>query len=325
VFVDPDGRCAVTPQGIPFCPPVAPGAGTTGTVSQFGSEENKRAARAAKGFVAGAVDGAKRFFAAMRDGRLQISCVGIRHCTATEVPADQSRVAESDSSLDPESHAGDTPRPRLPSKTELIPPTVDTSPTPTPAQESKPTVLIFPVPEKIGPDNTTSPAVPNGPTIMLNEGHGSSDEEFRGRVADVRGRLPSRIKGSGNVAVADIEIQGEASTSAATSRIDFPTQQQRNRGVVGLGTGNFGTHEVRDVSGRLVDAAGDAEAKILDNLADKLGNDTAARGKVTIFTELPACESCRGVKEQFEKRYPNIKVEIRDNARQRVAPTRFSK
>ncbi|WP_425287696.1 deaminase domain-containing protein [Pseudomonas indica] len=39
---------------------------------------------------------------------------------------------------------------------------------------------------------------------------------------------------------------------------------------------------------------GDSEPKILDNLARKLGNNTAAKGSVTIFTERAACSSCLG-------------------------------
>ncbi|WP_123957409.1 deaminase domain-containing protein [Frederiksenia canicola] len=34
---------------------------------------------------------------------------------------------------------------------------------------------------------------------------------------------------------------------------------------------------------------------------------------MTIFTERPACQSCLGVAEQFNKHYPNIKVNIFDN------------
>ncbi|QUY51139.1 hypothetical protein JK621_19960 [Serratia plymuthica] len=57
----------------------------------------------------------------------------------------------------------------------------------------------------------------------------------------------------------------------------------------------------------------DSEYKILDNLADKLGKNVAAKGSVTIFTERPACESCLGVIEQFQHKYPGIKVDVLDN------------
>ncbi|WP_077421708.1 deaminase domain-containing protein [Rodentibacter trehalosifermentans] len=53
--------------------------------------------------------------------------------------------------------------------------------------------------------------------------------------------------------------------------------------------------------------------KFFANLADQLGNNFQAKGQVTIFTERPACVSCLGVADQFNKRYPNIKLNIFDN------------
>ncbi|WP_395303181.1 deaminase domain-containing protein [Pectobacterium polonicum] len=66
----------------------------------------------------------------------------------------------------------------------------------------------------------------------------------------------------------------------------------------------------------------DSEYKILDNLADKLGKNTDAKGAVTIFTERAACESCLGVVDQFQKKYPNIKIEILDNNDVMLIPRR---
>ncbi|WP_369690900.1 deaminase domain-containing protein [Phytopseudomonas flavescens] len=51
----------------------------------------------------------------------------------------------------------------------------------------------------------------------------------------------------------------------------------------------------------------------MDNLAQKLGNNTTAKGSVTIFTERVACSSCLGVVEQFKAKYPNIQVNVLDN------------
>jgi len=55
------------------------------------------------------------------------------------------------------------------------------------------------------------------------------------------------------------------------------------------------------------------EYKILDNIADQLGNNTAATGSVKIFTERPACNSCLDVANQFRDKYPNINVTIYNN------------
>ncbi|KAA3667179.1 hypothetical protein FEV48_13390 [Pectobacterium carotovorum subsp. carotovorum] len=40
------------------------------------------------------------------------------------------------------------------------------------------------------------------------------------------------------------------------------------------------------------------------------------------FTEQPACESCLGVIEQFQKKYPGIKVDVLDNNGVRLTPGR---
>ena len=67
---------------------------------------------------------------------------------------------------------------------------------------------------------------------------------------------------------------------------------------------------------------GDTEYKILDNIADQLGNNTSARGTVNILTEKAACASCLNVAEQFKAKYPNITVNILDNQGVMLRPPR---
>ncbi|PZW38963.1 filamentous hemagglutinin, partial [Pseudomonas sp. URMO17WK12:I2] len=123
----------------------------------------------------------------------------------------------------------------------------------------------------------------------------------------------AKLKGDGNMAVADVKIEGVSSQMAAHSRINNPTSAQQAQGIVGEGKGIFQTQSVPNKSGVLIPRAGDSEAKILDILAQKLGNNTAAKGTVTIFTERPACSSCLDVVVQFKAKYPNIQVNILDN------------
>lgn len=115
------------------------------------------------------------------------------------------------------------------------------------------------------------------------------------------------------MAVADIKIDGLPSQMAAHSRINNPTPAQQAQGIVGEGSGLFQTQSVPNKSGVLIPRAGDSEAKILDGLAQKLGNNFNAKGTVTIFTERPACSSCLGVVEQFKVKYPNIRIDVLDN------------
>ncbi len=66
-------------------------------------------------------------------------------------------------------------------------------------------------------------------------------------------------------------------------------------------------------NGELVKRNTDSEYKILDNIADLLGNNTSVRGSVKIVTESPACDSCLSVVDQFQAKYPNIEVKVFDN------------
>ena len=134
--------------------------------------------------------------------------------------------------------------------------------------------------------------------------------EATGRVAltqaigDVRASLPSYARSSGNVATAKIEIDGLPSTMAASSKIEKPSSV-----VVGKGGENFSALNLGDK----IDRTGDSEYKILDNIADMLGKNSSATGRVTVVTERPACDSCLDVARQFRIRYPNVELTIYNN------------
>lgn len=127
-------------------------------------------------------------------------------------------------------------------------------------------------------------------------------------IKDVRAGLPSDPRRSGNVAAAQIDIEGLPAQMAAHSDIN-----QAGKGVVGKGSGNFTSMELPNAQGVPVQRSTDSEYKILDNIADRLGNNTSATGTVKIVTERPACDSCLDVANQFRAKYPNIDVQIYDN------------
>ncbi|WP_447874671.1 hemagglutinin repeat-containing protein [Serratia fonticola] len=131
---------------------------------------------------------------------------------------------------------------------------------------------------------------------------------YRQLVTDVRAGLSSSPKRSGNVAVAEVDIPGMPKQMAAHSGVD-----NAGKGLVGTGSQNFEHKTLPNKEGALIPRNTDSEYKILDNLADQLGNNTSAKGSVTIFTERPACGSCLGVVDQFQKRYPGIQVNVLDN------------
>lgn len=88
---------------------------------------------------------------------------------------------------------------------------------------------------------------------------------------------------------------------------------EAGKGLVGKGSQNFQSQTLPNKEGALIPRNTDSEYKILDNLADQLGNNTSARGTVTIFTERSACGSCSGVVDQFQQKYPGIRVNVLDN------------
>ena len=117
----------------------------------------------------------------------------------------------------------------------------------------------------------------------------------------------------GNVGIADIDIAGvDTKTLAAHSKI-----REKNKGFVGDGKTQFDSLELPsfDKSGNLKEPYNrnkDAEYQLFSNIADRLGNNYQATGKITIYTEKPICASCSNVAQQFKSRYPNISVQIID-------------
>jgi len=56
----------------------------------------------------------------------------------------------------------------------------------------------------------------------------------------------------------------------------------------------------------------DSEANLFNYLANKLGPASdAPHGTIYLYSERTVCTSCEGIIQQFEQRYPNIKVDVR--------------
>jgi filamentous hemagglutinin len=142
------------------------------------------------------------------------------------------------------------------------------------------------------------------------------------RIEQIRAQLPSDLRRSGNMAAADIHVDGVPSELAAHSSINDPSPALQAEGVVGRSSGIFDTFNVPNRQGDMIPRAQDSETKILDSVALRLGGHTSATGTINIFTELAACDSCEGVVRQFETRYPGIAVNILDNSGVRLIPPR---
>jgi hypothetical protein len=136
-------------------------------------------------------------------------------------------------------------------------------------------------------------------------------EMFQARAQAIRDTLPNKYKNYGNVAVADVNISGLKTEFKAHSRIhkenadgfstvtgegQFPAKSVNQKGEVN-GEGAF----PRD---------NDTERKILEDIANQLGNNKQVKGTIDLFTELPACGSCSDIILKFRQEYPNIKLNV---------------
>ncbi len=141
------------------------------------------------------------------------------------------------------------------------------------------------------------------------------------QVGDLRATLTGNAKTGGNMGVAQIDIPGIQPTMAASSRIANPTLEQQALGFVGQVTEVFPSSVVPLPNGFPLLREVDSEAKILNNVATQLGNNTSATGTINLLTERAPCASCSNVIQQFQAKYPNIKVNVLDNGGV-IPPTR---
>ena len=58
----------------------------------------------------------------------------------------------------------------------------------------------------------------------------------------------------------------------------------------------------------IADRAADSEWKLLENLAAKLNPNSA--GSVNIYSERTVCSSCQSVIQQFQQRFPGVRVDV---------------
>jgi The BURPS668_1122 family of deaminases len=54
----------------------------------------------------------------------------------------------------------------------------------------------------------------------------------------------------------------------------------------------------------------DAEYKLLEDAAARLGSNFGVTGRLVLFTEKPPCASCFDVIQQFKARYPGIELHV---------------
>lgn len=146
---------------------------------------------------------------------------------------------------------------------------------------------------------------------------------------DIRSKLPTDIKSKGNMGIADITIDGKKQRLVSHSRIntvddlnnidpdirgDFVTLKD-NRTFIHRFVNSDNEIDGENAYSRIWDT----EGKIMEELASQLGDNWNSSGTIDIFTDRNPCPSCSGVMDQFQERYPNIRLNVYYNKDQFTA------
>ena len=108
--------------------------------------------------------------------------------------------------------------------------------------------------------------------------------------------------------------------------MESPTPQLLEKGFVGkVENPIFESMTINNSKGIPINRSTDTEAKILNNIANQLGNNSNAKGSITLFTEREPCASCAINIDQFRKKYPNIDLNIVDSNGYLYTPNKWRK
>ncbi|MFQ7192977.1 MULTISPECIES: deaminase domain-containing protein [Erysipelotrichales] len=127
------------------------------------------------------------------------------------------------------------------------------------------------------------------------------------KLNEIRSRMPNQnLKIRGNMAIADVAVEGLPNEFVAHSKI-------HNLASKGANVDNFSFTRENKFFETYVDDGfpryNDTEAKILEDIASKI-KDPNISGRINLFTELPACQSCTNIIFEFRRRFPNIELNI---------------
>ncbi|MEW4371841.1 deaminase domain-containing protein [Paenibacillus kandeliae] len=142
------------------------------------------------------------------------------------------------------------------------------------------------------------------------------------RVRELRSSLTSGLKRGGNFALAEVNIIGNSQKEYfAHSGIDKLTGTLAERvPTISLQPKNpvFESTLAVGKEGEPYSRASDTEYKIINHLANQLGEQTTVSGNIKLFTELDTCSSCNRVIAEFASKYKNIAVEVIHNNGERL-------
>ncbi|MGQ3479453.1 deaminase domain-containing protein [Paenibacillus sp. TY11] len=149
------------------------------------------------------------------------------------------------------------------------------------------------------------------------------DQHVIEEVAKARGRLSNKYKETGNFAYAEVKVSGvEKQDFYAHSKIHSSAKKIPGTEEFSFKPDNpkFKATEAPDAEGNIYMRDGDTEYKILNDVADKLGDNHNASGNIKLFTEKDTCGSCNEIIQQFDKEYPNVRIEVIHNSGVTINP-----
>ncbi|WP_106768890.1 deaminase domain-containing protein [Paenibacillus faecalis] len=135
-----------------------------------------------------------------------------------------------------------------------------------------------------------------------------NSEEYKNLSKTQRDKLDRKLRklSSGNVAVADVSIPSINKEFQAHSQI-------HSSDSVGSNVGDFSYSKVDKSLETYVDDEfprfNDTEAKILEDIASQI-KDPNVKGRIDLFTELDACQSCSNLIMEFRRKFPNIQLNV---------------
>lgn len=152
------------------------------------------------------------------------------------------------------------------------------------------------------------------------------DSHIISRVKDLRGSLTSIFKTSGNFGYAETSIIGLSRKEFfAHSSIDsksFKGELSTRVPDISLEPTNpvFDALDVNNEN--IINGANaysrfyDSEYKIMNDIANRLGDNTSVSRTIKLFTDREPCPSCSRVVNQFMEKYKYIKIEVVHNSGQ---------
>ncbi|QLG39529.1 hypothetical protein HW560_16455 [Paenibacillus sp. E222] len=142
------------------------------------------------------------------------------------------------------------------------------------------------------------------------------------RVSELKSRLSNGAlnKSGSNFAYAEVDISGIKKEFYAHSQVDGPPpphQTEMNYDGFSFkpqGEIRYPAEDAPNSIGKLIPRNGDTEHKIINDLANQLGEPNPnITGKIKLFTENDTCASCNKNIRDFKKDYPGIIIEIIHN------------